>query len=99
MEGIEKPHTDKYKELTNNWNYDANCKLTSLPVWDFENFKRLIFVVQSVPFPHLSPQVNIAQSKPLQNNEEHFSRVLCYVTRTFPPRGSHPFKYLLCERN
>jgi hypothetical protein len=31
MEGIDKPHTDKYKEITNNWNYDASCTLTSLP--------------------------------------------------------------------
>jgi hypothetical protein len=51
MEGIEKPHTDKYKEITNDWNYDAGCTLTSLPVWDLENFKRLIFVVQSVQQP------------------------------------------------
>jgi hypothetical protein len=49
MEGIEKPHMDKYKEITNDWNYDASYMLTSLPFWDFENFKRLIFVVQSVP--------------------------------------------------
>jgi hypothetical protein len=48
MEGIEKPHTDKY-EITNDWNYDASCTLTSLPVWDLENFRRFIFVVQSVP--------------------------------------------------
>jgi hypothetical protein len=48
MEGIEKPHTGKYKEITNNWNCDASCSLTSLPVWDLENFKHLIFVVQSV---------------------------------------------------
>jgi hypothetical protein len=48
MEGIEKPHTDKYKEITNNWNYDTSCTLTSIPVWDLENFKLLIFVVQSV---------------------------------------------------
>jgi hypothetical protein len=48
MEGIEKPHTNEYKEITNNWNYDASCTLTSLPVWDLENFKRLIFVVQTV---------------------------------------------------
>jgi hypothetical protein len=45
MERIEKPRTDKYKEITNNWNYDASCMLTSLSVWDFENVKRLIFVV------------------------------------------------------
>jgi hypothetical protein len=48
MEGIDKTHTGKYKEITNDSNYDASSKLTSLPVWDFENFKRLIFVVQSV---------------------------------------------------
>jgi hypothetical protein len=48
MECIEKPHTNEYKEITNDWNYDASCTLTSLPVWDLENFKRLIFVVQSL---------------------------------------------------
>jgi hypothetical protein len=48
MEGIEKPHVDKYKEITNNWNYDASCTLISLPVLDLENIKRLFFVVQSV---------------------------------------------------
>jgi hypothetical protein len=46
MESIEKPHVDKNKEITNNWNYDASCTVASLPVWDFENFKRLVFVVQ-----------------------------------------------------
>jgi hypothetical protein len=49
MEGMEKPHVDKHKEITNNWNYDASCTLTSLPVWDLEHFNLLIFVVQSVP--------------------------------------------------
>jgi hypothetical protein len=39
MEGREKPHTDKYKEIMNDWNYDASCALTLLPVWDLENFK------------------------------------------------------------
>jgi hypothetical protein len=48
MEGREKPHVVKYKAITNDWNYDASCTLTSLPVWDSENFKRLVFVVQSV---------------------------------------------------
>jgi hypothetical protein len=48
MEGIDKPHTGKYKQITNDSNYDASCKLKSLPVWDLEHFKRLIFVVQSV---------------------------------------------------
>jgi hypothetical protein len=48
MEGIDKPHTGKYKEIMNYSNYDASCTLTSLPVWDLENFKRLIFIVQTV---------------------------------------------------
>jgi hypothetical protein len=48
MGGREKPHTDKYKANTNDWNYDAFCTFTSLPVSDFENFKCLVFVVQSV---------------------------------------------------
>jgi hypothetical protein len=49
MEGREKPHTDKYKIITNDRNYDASCKLTSILVWNTENFKCLIFVAQSVP--------------------------------------------------
>jgi hypothetical protein len=48
MEGRENLHVVKYKAITNNCNYDASCTLTSLPVWDLENFKRLVFVVQSV---------------------------------------------------
>jgi hypothetical protein len=44
---------DKYNEITNNWNYDASCTITSLPVWYLENFKRLIFVVQGVHAPFL----------------------------------------------
>jgi hypothetical protein len=32
----------------NDWNFDASCTLTSLQLWHLENFKRLIFVVQSV---------------------------------------------------
>jgi hypothetical protein len=53
MEGREKPHMVKYKAITNGWNYDANCTLTSLPIWDLENFKRLVFVVQSVQFEQI----------------------------------------------
>jgi hypothetical protein len=48
MEGREKPHTDKCNEITNDSVYDASCTLTSLPVSDAENFRRLIFVAQSV---------------------------------------------------
>jgi hypothetical protein len=40
MEGIEKPHAGNYKEIMNDWNYDGSCTLTSLLVWDLENFKR-----------------------------------------------------------
>jgi hypothetical protein len=45
-EGTEKPHMDKYKEITNDWNYVASCMLTSLPVSDLENLKCLIFVAE-----------------------------------------------------
>jgi hypothetical protein len=48
MEGKEKPHMDKYKEITNDWNYDANCTFTLLPASDLEHFKRLIFVAECV---------------------------------------------------
>jgi hypothetical protein len=34
---------DRYEEITNGWNYDASCTLTSLLVSGLENFKRLIF--------------------------------------------------------
>jgi hypothetical protein len=53
MEGIEKPHTDKYKKIMIDWDYDISCTLTSLLVWDFKNFKYLVFVVQSVPLEYL----------------------------------------------
>jgi hypothetical protein len=48
MEGKEKPHTDKHKEITNDWNYNASCMLTSLSAWNLKNFKHLIFVLQCV---------------------------------------------------
>jgi hypothetical protein len=48
MEGTEKPHMDKYKEIMNDWNYDASCRLPSFLVSDLENFKHLNFVAQSV---------------------------------------------------
>jgi hypothetical protein len=38
MEGIEKPHMDKYKEIMIDWNYDAICMLTSLAVSDLHVF-------------------------------------------------------------
>jgi hypothetical protein len=48
MEGTEKPNTEKNEEITNDWNSDARCTLTSLQVWEAENYKRLMFVAQSV---------------------------------------------------
>jgi hypothetical protein len=39
MESVEKPYTDKYKEIKNDWNYNASCTLTSLPVWDMGIFQ------------------------------------------------------------
>jgi hypothetical protein len=48
MEGTERPHMNKYKEIMNDKNYDASCMLTSLPAWNIENFKHLMtFVAQS----------------------------------------------------
>jgi hypothetical protein len=50
MEFTEKPRTDKYKGTTNDSNYVARCMPTSLPVWDFEYFDRLIFGARSTNF-------------------------------------------------
>jgi hypothetical protein len=36
MDGRENPHVNKQEGITNDWNYDASCKLTSLPVSNFE---------------------------------------------------------------
>jgi hypothetical protein len=49
MEGREKLHEDKYKEITNDWTHDASYMFTSLPVSDLQNFEHLIFVGQSIP--------------------------------------------------
>jgi hypothetical protein len=49
MEGIEKPHMDKSKEIMNDWNYDASCMFRSVAVGYLENFNCLIFVAHSVP--------------------------------------------------
>jgi hypothetical protein len=49
MEGRETPHTNKCKEIMNDWNYDASCRLMSLSVWDIENFMHLVSVAQSIP--------------------------------------------------
>lgn len=41
-------HTNKYMGTVNDWNYDGSCTLTSLAVWDVENFGCQNFVAQSV---------------------------------------------------
>jgi hypothetical protein len=35
-----KPHMDKRKEITDDWNYDSSCAFTLLPVSGFDNFKQ-----------------------------------------------------------
>jgi hypothetical protein len=50
MEFREKPHTDKYKGITNDSIYVASCTSTSPPVWDLEYFDGLIFVAQNVQY-------------------------------------------------
>jgi hypothetical protein len=39
---------DKYKEMTNVWNYDASCMFTSLLVLDLEHFKHFIFAALNI---------------------------------------------------
>jgi hypothetical protein len=36
IDGTEKPHMNKYKEIMNDWNYDAKSPPTSLPASDFK---------------------------------------------------------------
>jgi hypothetical protein len=45
---VEKSHIRQVEGNYNDWNYDASCALTSLPILDLENFKGLIFIAQSV---------------------------------------------------
>jgi hypothetical protein len=47
MEGRGKPHIGKYQEITNDWNFDARCMLTSLSSSNSEHLKSLIFVAHS----------------------------------------------------
>jgi hypothetical protein len=60
MEGRENPHVDKYKEITNNWNYDAGCTLTALPVSTSENFKRLILLHRVYTLPSDTAEYGIS---------------------------------------
>jgi hypothetical protein len=43
MEGSKKLHMDRYKEIVNDWNYDASCMLTSLPGLGLRKFQVLDF--------------------------------------------------------
>lgn len=49
LNGKQRKDTGTYRGNVNDWNYDSSCMLTSLPVWDLENFRCLIFVAHSVP--------------------------------------------------
>jgi hypothetical protein len=42
MEGRKKPHTDKCKGITNDWNYDAKCKLTFPSGLGLSKFQMLV---------------------------------------------------------
>lgn len=44
MGGTEKSLVDKYKNIINDWHYNASCTLISLAVLDLETFQRSIFV-------------------------------------------------------
>jgi hypothetical protein len=83
MEGIEKPHTDKHKEITNDWNYVARRTLPSVPVWDFENFRRLIFVVQSVHADRLGKRRGVRTRTP----PECESRITAVPTHSVAEEG------------
>jgi hypothetical protein len=69
MDGREKPYRDKYKEITNDSNYDSSYTLTSHPVFNSENFKHLIyFAVHSTPknfrqIPSIFPTFNRINKK------------------------------------
>jgi len=39
----DKPRTNRYKEITCHWDFDANCTLTSLPVSELDNIYRFIY--------------------------------------------------------
>ena len=63
MEGGEKPHTDKYREIMHDWKCDRSCTLTSLPVWHviikiiYAN-TRSIRIIISLQLPLLSPHTS-----------------------------------------
>jgi hypothetical protein len=47
MEGRQKPHMKKHKQIMNDQNYDTRCMLTPLPASDSENFKYFNFAAQA----------------------------------------------------
>jgi len=40
----------KYDGITNDWNYEANCPLSSFHVMDLEKFKRFVLAVDRIYF-------------------------------------------------
>jgi len=47
MEGTEKPHTHKYKEITNARHWDTTYVITSLPFSHLDNIKCISSAVQN----------------------------------------------------
>jgi hypothetical protein len=45
-----KPHADKYRNVMNDWNFDASYMYTALPVSDMADSKYLIFVAEYVKY-------------------------------------------------
>jgi hypothetical protein len=43
VEGREKPHADKYKEIVNDWGYNTSCMHISLPIFGLRKFQVLDF--------------------------------------------------------
>jgi hypothetical protein len=44
LQGVQKIHIrTNYRVIKNDWNYEASCALTALPVSGFENFQQLNF--------------------------------------------------------
>jgi hypothetical protein len=78
MEGRQKPHMEKYKETTNDWNYDANCMLTSLLVSHLENFLCLILLhrVYQMTWTGILVKNSAIPEEILQNVTTDFTRCL-----------------------
>ena len=59
-QNAEKCNTWTNMKDMNNWNENSSHLLTSLLVWDLENFRRLIFVAKSKSVSYLRRNKNIS---------------------------------------